>query len=251
MMSSRLDVPSDVLTSPEDGFPAEELFAASRTAVLMADEATGRVVAVNPAAQRLLGIPRSDLVGYDWQRAFSRSCAQQLRSAARQAASSGTAVQATASGSTGGATMTATISTFYVSKVSYLLVRLAPDDASDSPSGTISSDILDTLDAIAVGFVVTDGALCVEFGNQAFLDVVNQPSIADIVGQCLLRWLNLTQADLSRMQRQMALREAGTVMTTTLWAGPASRPMVEVTALAVPDATSPHWGFIVQKVVPH
>jgi PAS domain-containing protein len=250
-MNRRLDVTSDVLTAPEDGFPAEELFAAATTAVLMADEATGRVVAVNPAAQRLLGIPRSDLVGYEWHRAFSRSCAQQLRTAARLAASSGAAVHATASGSTGGAAMTATFSTFNVSRVCYLLVQLAPSDASAIQSGTISTDVLDALDAIAVGFVVTDGALSVEFWNRAFLDVVNEPSIADIEGQCLLRWLNLTQADLARMQRQMALREAGTVMTTTLWVGPASGPMVEVTALAVPDATSPRWGFVVQKVVPH
>lgn len=250
-MNSRLDIASDVLTSAEDGFPAEELFAAARTAVIMAVEATGRVVAVNPAAQRLLGMPRTDLVGSDWQRAFSRSCAQQLSTAARQAATSGTSVQATASRSTGGAAMTATFSTFCVAKVSYLLVRLAPDEASETQSSTISSDVLDALDAIAVGFVVTDGALCIEFGNKAFLDVVNQPSNADIEGQCLLRWLNLTQADLSRMQQQMALREAGTVMATTLWDGAAAAPVVEVTALAVPDATSPHWGFVVQRVVPH
>lgn len=250
-MNRRLDVTCDVLTPADDGFPAEELFAAAGTAVLMANEATGRVVAVNPAAQRLLGIPGSDLVGFDWHKAFSGSCAQQLSTAARQAASSGATVQAAVSGSTGCAALTATVSTFYVAKVSYLLVRLVPSDASETPSGTIPRDVFDELDAIAMGFVVTDGALCVEFGNRAFLEFVNQPSNADIQGQCLLRWLNLAQADLSEMRRQLELRVAGTVMTTTLCIGPTLGPMVEITAIAVPDATSAHWGFIVRKVVPH
>lgn len=250
-MNSRLDVTSDILTSAEDGFPVEELFAAAKTAVLMAEDATGRVVAVNPAALRLLGLPRTELIGRDWNKAFSGSCARQLRTAARQATSSGTAVQVAASAASGGAAMTATFSTFYVSEVRYLLVRLAANVATASPTSTISSDVLNALDAIAVGFVVTDGSLCVEFANAAFLDVVNQASNAHIEGQCLLRWLNLTQADLSRMQRQMALREASAVMTTTLWVGPAPGPIVEVTALAVPDAANPHWGFVVRKVVPH
>ena len=217
----------------------------------MAVETTGRVVAVNPAAQRLLGVTSSSLVGCDWHEAFSQSCSEQVRTAARQAAASGTAVQAAAFGATSGAAMTATFSTFCVSKVSYLLVRLAAAAVPDASYGNISGDVLDALDEVAVGFVVTDGALCVEFANKAFLELVNQPSRADVECQSLLRWFNLAQADLVSMHRQMALREAGTVMTTTLWAGPTSGPMIDVTAIAVPDATSPHWGFLVQKVVPH
>lgn len=250
-MNSDLDVTSNAPTPPEDSFPAEELFAAARTAVLMADEVTGRLVAVNPAAQLLLGLRRSDLLGGDWHQAFSGSCVQQLQVAARQAALSGIAVRAAASRASDGAAMTATLSAFCVSRVCYLLIQLAPNDACATPSRAISTDVFDDLDAIAVGFVVTDGALCIEFGNKAFLEIVGQQSSVDIDGQCLLRWLNLTQADLSAMHRQMSAREAGTVMTTTLCIEPALGPMVEVTAIAVPDATSAHWGFVVREVVAH
>jgi PAS domain-containing protein len=250
-MDGHSEVAGDIPASSEDGFPAEELFAAAKTAVILAEEATGRVVAVNPAAHVLLGVPRSDLVGCDWHKAFSRTCVQQLRAAARQAASSGAAVQAAATGPTGGAAVTVTFSTFHVAEVCYLLVRLAGDDAAESASRTISRDVFQELDHITVGFVITDGALCVEFANKAFLELVDQPSSADVEGRCLLRWLNLTQADLSGMRRQMELHVADTEMITTLCIGSASGPMVEVTAIAVPDATRAHWGFVVHRVVPH
>jgi PAS domain-containing protein len=250
-MGSDPDVTSIVLTPSEDSFPAEELFAASRTAVLMAEEATGRVVAVNPAAQRLLGLRRSDLLGYDWRKAFGGSCVPPLQDAARQAVSEGVAVRVAASSSDGGAAMTATFSTFRVSGVCYLLVQIAPGDGSEDPPGTLASDVVDDLDALAVGFVVTDGALCIEFGNKAFLGIVGQPAHVDIEGQCLLRWLNLTQANLSAMHRQMLAREAGTVMTTTLCLEAGSGPAVEVISIAVPHATSAHWAFVLRELVAH
>jgi len=250
-MNSRLDVARHVLESPANGFPAEELFAAARTAVLIAAEVSGRVVEVNPAAERLLGIPRSGLIGCDWRNAFSESCAQRLGTAAWQAASSGTEAQAAASGSTDGAAMTATISTVCVSEVSYLLVRLVRDDASEAPSGKLFGKVFDELDAINIGFVVTDSEFYVEFANRAFREIVNQSCDADIEGQNLLCWLNLAQADLAALRRQMTLRKAGTMMMTTLCVGDKPGTTAEITAVAAPDADRAHWGFIVRKVAPH
>ena len=246
-MANELGGTRDLLTSPDD-FPAEELFAAASSAVLLADEVTGRVLAVNPAAQRLLGVPGTDLVGQPWQQAFGASCATALQAAAQQAVQSGRAVQATASSLTGGATLIATVSSFQVSRASRLLVRLAANTATQAPSRSRRGDVFDELDALAVGFVLTDGALCVEFGNKAFLGIVNQPSTESIEGQCVLRWLNLTQENFSQMRRQMGQREACMAMTTTLCIGPTVGPMVEVLAVAVPDPVDPHWGFILRRV---
>jgi PAS domain-containing protein len=250
-MNSRLDLTGVVLTSSGDALPAEELFAAANTAVIVALVSTGRVVALNPAAQRQLGIARSELLGHDWREAFDDACEQPLGSAAREAVASGNVVRATVPGSAGDAAMAVVLSTFCVAKISYLLVRLVADDAAQAPPRTVSSDVLDALDDLAVGFVVTDGALCIEFANRAFLDFVNQPCHADVEHQSLLRWLNLAQADLLKMNRQMAMREAATAITARLWVGPTTAQMVEITAIAVPDAASPRWGFVVQKAVQH
>lgn len=250
-MKNRLNPGLDVHSAVADDFPAEQLFAMSDTAVLIAIQSTGRVVAVNPAAQRLLDMSRAELVGSDWRTAFGESCAARLQEVARQAAESGAAAQASAPGRAGRGSVSITLSTFCVSRATYLLVRLAAGDVPAAASGEPSPGVIDALDALATGFVLTDGELLVEFVNRAFLELLRQPDGANVERQSLLRWMSLTQADLARMRRQMALREAATVTTTVLSAGVASTPMVEVTAVAVPDATSPRWGFIVREILRH
>jgi len=251
LMKDNLHSTSDQAQARADEFPSDELFAAASTAVLVADGTTGRVIAANPAAQLLLGLPSADLVGYHWHRAINSPCAQELKAAARRASTLGTAVRVSVRTSGAVGALRATISTFFVSKASYLLLHLDAVRETGRNPGAFSGDLFGELDDLPIGFVITDGALCVEFGNRAFLDVIGEPSRDTAEGQNLLRWLNLTQDDLDLMCRQTQLRQAATVMTTSLsaWYGPV--PEVEVIAVAVPDATSPYWGFVLPQMTRH
>jgi PAS domain-containing protein len=238
----------DQAESRADEFPADALFAAASTAVLLAEGTSGRVIAVNPAAQRLLGLRSADLLGHDWHKAFDSPGAQALNAAAEQAATLGKVVRVSVRCPGAVGALTATISTFFVSKVSYLLVHLDTVHENGRKPQVFSSDLFDELDNLPLGFVMTDGALVVQFGNRAFLDFTGEPSRDTAEGQNLLRWLDLTQDDLALMCRQMQLRQAATVMTTSLrtWSGPG--PMVEVVAVAVPDSRNPYWGFVLRKI---
>jgi len=251
LMKHNLHSTSDQAEARAHEFPADDLFAAASTAVLVADGTTGSVIAVNAAAQFLLGLPSADLVGYHWHRAINSPGSKELKAAAERASTLGTVERVSVRTSGALRELRVTISTFFVSKVSCLLLHLDAVHETGRNSQAFSGDLFDELDDLPIGFVITDGALCVEFGNQAFLDVIGEPSRDAAEGQNLLRWLDLTQDDLDLMCRQMQLRQAATVMTTSLgtWYGPG--PMVEVIAIAVPDATSPYWGFVLRQMTRH
>jgi PAS domain-containing protein len=228
-------------------FPADELFAAASTAVLVADHTTGLLISVNPAAQNLLGLASADLVGYAWHKAFISPGVQELNAASQRAAALGTAVKVSVRSSGDIGALEATLSTFFVSKVCYLLLQLDAAHETGRKPQAFSGDLFDELDDLPLGFVITDGALCVQFGNRAFLELTGDASRDATEGQNLLRWLDLTQDDLVLMCRQMQLRQAATVMTTSFSTRYGRGPMVEVTAIAVPDATSPYWGFVLRQ----
>jgi PAS domain-containing protein len=228
------------------GFPAHELFAAARTAVLLADADAGHVVAINPAAQSLLGVSSAQVVGHDWCTAFVAQVAQELQTAALRAATLGTAaaVATTIAGSV--SAVRAALSTFRVGSAFYLLVRL---DALDEVGGNheaFSAELFEQLDALPLGFVIADEALCFEFGNRAFLQLAGEPALDAAYGQCLLRWLDVTHRDLDAMRRQILARQAASVLTANLNTRAGQGSLVEVIAIAVPGAASAHWGFVLR-----
>jgi PAS domain-containing protein len=250
LMKDNLRSAGDQAEARANEFPADELFAAASTAVLVADQTTGRIIAVNPAAQLLLGLPAADLVGDPWHKAFDSPGEQELKAAAAQASAQGAVLRVSVSTYGAVGALTAAISTFFVRKVSYLLVHLEPLHKTGRNSQVVSGDLFDELDDIPMGFVVTDGALCVEFGNRAFVELTGSLSRDSIEGQNLLRWLDLTQDELDLMCRQMQLRQAATVMRASLSTQYGRGPTVEVTAVAVPNATNPYWGFVLRQAGP-
>ena len=250
-MKDNLHPTGDQAEARADEFPADELFAAASTAVLVADAATGRVIAVNPAAQILLGLPSADLLGCQWHEAFNSPDAEELKDAAQRASTQGTVVRVAVGAAGAVGAIRAAISTFFVSKVSYLLLHLDAVHEFGRNSQSFSGDLFDELDELPMGFVITDAALCVEFGNRSFLEATGAPSRDTVQGQSLLRWLELTQDDLLLMCRQMQERQAATVMATSLSTSYGPGPMVEVIAIAVPDATSPYWGFVLRQMTRH
>jgi PAS domain-containing protein len=246
-MSRYFDLTDSQASDLRDDFPAEVLFATASSAVILADDTTGIVVAINPAALGLLGARRAAVQGLDWREVFAQPCAQPLQAAVAKAKTSGCATQATVYSRTRAAALTATVSRFYSSNHPYLLIRVASGCGDTPVSSPSDSVVLDQLDALSSGFVLTDGELRLEFWNRAFLELVGEQPGRAFEGISLLRWLNLMPADLDRMRDQMARHEATTFALTTLCAQSAFPTSVEFTAVAVPDAACPHWGFILRK----
>jgi PAS domain-containing protein len=227
--------------------PLHSLFSSADTAVMIAEWATGQVIEVNLAALLLLGMRRADLVGTGWLQAFSPASAQRLALAFQPAGLATTTLQIKVDSRSGKAALSAAISMFRVDAAAYILVRLTPGDGAAAGSQCESADVLDELEKTRTSFVVTNEGMHIEYGNRAFLELVQVDSLEEIRGSSLTRWLGLTESDLQQLQRQMQRRQAATVLVTTLHAVATARP-VEVTAIAVPDERHPCWGFTLDEV---
>jgi PAS domain-containing protein len=227
--------------------PLQSLFSSADTAVMIAEQASGRVIEVNLAALLLLGMRRADLVGSDWLQAFSPASAQRLAQALQPGGLAAATLHLDVEGSSGASPLSAAVSIIRVGTAAYILVRLTPCNVAPAGSEPESTDVLDELEKTRTSFVVTNADLRIEYGNRAFLEMVQVDSIEEIGGCALTRWLELTEADLQRLQLQMARRQAATVLVTTLNSAATVRP-VEVTAIAVPDASHPCWGFTLDEL---
>ena len=104
--------------------------------------------------------------------------------------------------------MSAAISIIRVGTAAYILVRLTPCNVAPAGSEPESSDVLDELEKTRTSFVVTNEGMHIEYGNRAFLELVQVDSLEEIRGSSLTRWLGLTETDLQQLHRQMARRQA-------------------------------------------
>jgi PAS domain-containing protein len=224
--------------------PAASLFAGASAAVLVVDHATGRVAEANPAALQLLGKTQAQLVGKGWLEAFDKPGAQRLAEACQHAWVSPAAIEVEAANLAEGRLLGVALSTFRVAHDSYLLVRLSPGSTPTSTEPAPSNlAMLEQLDRMPTAFVVTDNGLCIDYANQAFVELAQANSCAAVLGRSLAQWLALTAGDLLRLREQMLRRQAASMLVTTLQVGRWVGQPVEITAIAVPEAPEPCWGF--------
>jgi len=226
------------------------LYAAATEAVLMLEAATGSIIEANPAAARLLCVPRTRLLGASLLQSFDGGAALALTRAINLVRREGTAQVLTARTRDGRSEVQLALSLVRVGPESYVLARLgqpAPDRRTDG-DGVTTSVVLDLIGEASEGFVVTDPELHVLYANQAFAELAGIDSPQQALGHSLVRWLELTQADLTALAVQRARREAVTVHETRLRATSGKTQGVELWAVAVADGEQPCWGFRLHSV---
>jgi len=228
---------------PAADLPTRWLFAAATEAVLIADEATGKILEANPSAAWLLRRRRAEVVGDTWQNVLGRSAA--LPEPLPDGAGAGASLSFSVVTADGGAELTARLSRVHQPPDAYLLIRLAPFAGSSGRDA--STEAFDVLDESPVGFVVADDGLRIEYANRAFIAMVGLESAEDVCGRSIARWLELSEYDIAQLREQMARGDAVTEFATTLVVDHDPAREVAVTAVAVPDAAHPRWGFSVRK----
>lgn len=132
----------------------------------------------------------------------------------------------------------------------FLLTRLERfplADSMDDDESWAGSPVLDLIEDWPNGFLVSDPSLRLHYANRAFLRWVGLDSVASVCGQSLARWLDLSQAELTRMTAQFARREAVTAWTTLLRSTSGDTYPVTISAVAVPEGGYPCWGFCLDR----
>ena len=185
------------------------LFQISSEAVLVIDGSNGRVVEANPAAARLMEATSKRLVGHAFVDHFaveSRVALEALFAAARV---SGRADEATVRLARGDREFRVSASVFREERSTYLLVRAAPSGGASAAVDATGSRVLDAVESMPDGFVVTDADGHILTANRAFLEMAELPSGQVAEGESLDRWLGRPGVDLSVLLA--SLREHGAV----------------------------------------
>ncbi len=221
------------------------LFQLAAEAVLIVDAATMKIAEANPAALRLLGDSSKRLIGrvfplgidIDGQRAVQDQLAG-LRVA-------GNTEDIVARAADGRQRLLVSASLFRQESASYFLVRLSPlaGDARATMVSPIRSRLLEVVDQLPDGFVVTDPNGQVLTANAAFLDLTQMGSEAQMRGEPLSRWLGRPGVDLEVLLSN--LRQHGVVRSfaTAVRGQFGSTAEVEISAVSVPNGDPPCLGF--------
>lgn len=223
------------------------LFQMATEAVLIIDAGTRRVVEANPAAEQIIG--DGAVVGRPFAKLFAVQC--------QEAAASLLSVAQSASRPNGSAPARLTIngreyavtaSLFRQDRTSHFLIRLSTQDRAAAPGLDANARLVDVLERLPDGFVVTDQSMRILAENSAFLDLVRLPSKEQARGQSLDRFLGRPGIDRSILVE--TLRAHGLVRNfpTVLRTQYMDQEDVEVSAVAVNDGAHPCFGFTIRSV---
>jgi nitrogen-specific signal transduction histidine kinase len=230
----------------------DSLFACASEAVLVMDAHTECVVEANPAAALLLRTDRTGLLRLPFSAAFEERSVQDVQRSLIEARATGRGRAIGVGSRHGRALLGLEVSLFRSGPECYLLVRLSSRSTRnhDTGSGLRVSTVLRTIERAAVGFLITDAALRVEYANRAFLQMLKVRSAEQVRGQSLAHWLELSGENLAGLRRQMAQRQAATHLRTTLQRRPHRSACVEVQAVAVHNGRNTRWGFTLSERPP-
>ena len=224
------------------------LFRQSGEAVLVIDAQARRIVEANPAAERLLGEARSDLIGEGFVGLFDRDSHNEAATLIGVAQSTARSHPARTPLSRRGRPLVASASLFRQDRSSYCLVRLTrPDEAAVAPQED-GLDLRAVVERIPDAFLVADAAMTILTANTAFLDMVSLGTPAQAAGRPLAEFLG--RAGLERNILLDALREHGSVRNfrTILRSDYGEAEDVEVSAASAPHGDDTVFGFTIRNI---
>ncbi len=227
------------------------LFQIASEAVLIVDSNARRIVEANPAVGGLIGVPVDDVIGRDISSLFTPESAPALDALLANVRSGRPAEDIEVQLRDGSADVIVSASLYRQEKASHFLIRLAPDQATAALGEPESrSKLLEVVENLPDGFVVTDLDKNVLTANSAFLDMVQLATEELVRGEALDRWLGRTGVDLKVLTAN--LRKHGTVrqFSTIVRDEYGSIQQVEVCAVSVPEGDQPCFGFAIRRAGP-
>ena len=223
------------------------LFQMTNEAVLVIDGVSRRVVEANSAADRLVGGDGS-LVGRPFARVFAAQSQEEASSMLSVAQASSNRTGPLVSLTANGRGIHASASLFRQDRPTHFLVRLTSSDKSEPSLPEGSARMLDAINRLPDGFVVTGPDLQILTLNAAFLDMAQLPTMEQAKGQLLSQFLGRPGLDrnilLESLNKHGTVRNFPTVMQTQF----GDIEDVEVCAVSVTDTEVPCFGFSIRRV---
>lgn len=222
------------------------LFQITSEPVLIVDGASLLVTEANAAAGRLFGKAQKRLSGRSFPEFFDADGAKQINATLASVRVSGRGDDVKLKLAENRREVTVSASAFRQDGITHFLVRLeAPQ--TDVASGA-RARLLEVVEKLPDGFIVTDTECRILSANAAFLDLVQATSEQQLIGRPLDQWVGRHAMELSVLVNN--LREHGSVRHFfTLVRGEFdSSEDVEVSAVAAMGGAQPCYGFTVRSV---
>ncbi len=224
------------------------LFQIASEAVVIVDAASGRIVEANPAATQLLGKTAKRISGRPFIDIFQSEHAESVQVMLAMARASGRSDEIQARLAASGPEVVISASLFRQQNSAHFLVRMTPVDkvrAQGMPN--TKSKLVDVIESLPDGLVVTDLEARILTANSAFLDLAQAPNEEAVRGQSLERWLGRPGVDLNVLISN--LREHGSVRNfATIVRGEfGTVDEVELSGVAVLTGEQPCFGFTIRN----
>lgn len=224
------------------------LFQISSEAVLVVDSSNGRILEVNPATSQLIGRPQKKLQGRELRDLFSPAGAKAVDAHLALAKTAGRADTIKAKLDDSKLELAVTASLFRQDSATHFLVRLQP--TSDGANAWLKSrsSLLEVVQKLPDGFVVTDLDRKILTANLAFLELAQVATEEQIKGESLDRWLGRHTVDADVLIRNLRDRSEIRNFATVVRGELGSTEDVEISAVSVTTGEQPCLGFAVRRV---
>ena len=225
------------------------LFQVSTEPVLVVDAATQRVVDSNPAAAQLLGEGAKRLVGRAFPDGFDAAGTKAINTLLSTVRATGRAEDLRARLAGGDREFLVSASLFRQDNASHFLVRLSPVHADATLAlPRARSKLLEVVEGMPDGIVVTgvDGRILA--ANRAFLDLAQLATEEQARSQSLERWLGRPGVDLGVLIANLRQHGSVRLFSTSVRGEYGSTAEVEISAVSVPEGNEPCFGFTMRNV---
>jgi transcriptional regulator PpsR len=223
------------------------LFQMTNEAVVVVDGASRRVVEANPAADRILG-GEGSLIGKPFARLFAVQSQEDASSILSVAQASSNRIGARIELTANGRTVMASASLFRQDRTTHFLIRIVSSDRTEPTLPEASAQMLEAINRLPDGFVVTGTDLQILTLNTAFLDMAHLPTPEQAKGRSLSQFLGRPGLDrnilLETLNKHGTVRNFPTVMQTQF----GDVEDVEVCAVSITDTELPCFGFSIRRV---
>jgi transcriptional regulator PpsR len=225
------------------------LFDMVSDAIIVVDEASGRVLEANPAASELLGDEGRNIVGKPFPLGFDT---RGTAAVSALLADTRTVGRGTVSGlhtADGEGNFTVTANFLRQAGEARFLVRLA-DTAAGAGGGAPGADryLQETLWRAPDAVIQTDDDGRILAANQSFLDLAQLVSEEQALGHAADRWLGRSGVDLNVLLTNLRQRDTVKLFASTLQGEHGTRADVEVSACRVNGAQQPVFGFFIRDI---
>ncbi|MEM6387757.1 MAG: transcriptional regulator PpsR [Pseudomonadota bacterium] len=222
------------------------LMASASDAFVFASASDGRIRDVNPAAARLLGAERDELIGAPLAQEFKhRRRGEFVEKLVSMAVSDfESEIQAQTSRSRRDVLITPTV--FRAAGERLIICRLHSENTEAKSNERLLDTLVSLFHKSTDAIILTDTRGLVQDVNEAFLEIADLPSLSDVKGRSLSEFLQRGQIDLSVMLENAIRSGHMRVYATKLANEFGARASVEISVVYINDLDRPTVGFIVR-----